>query len=73
MYYFCEKYSRPITIQYYLADCVSWVPRLTLLDLTNVLSEWNFFACRGLAVLQYIAEEDERVWLHIPPGVKPWL
>ena len=33
MYYLCEKYYKPITVQYYIADCVSWVPRLTLLDL----------------------------------------
>ena len=32
MYYLCEKYYKPITLQYYIADCVSWVPRLTLLD-----------------------------------------
>ena len=32
-YYLCEKYYTPITVQYYIADCVSWVPRLTLLDL----------------------------------------
>ena len=29
MYYLCEKYDKPITAQYYIADCVSWVPRLT--------------------------------------------
>ena len=33
MYYLCEKYYKPITVQYYIADCVSWVPRLTLLGL----------------------------------------
>ena len=33
MYYLCEKYYKPIPVQYYIADCVSWVPRLTLLDL----------------------------------------
>ena len=32
MDYLCEKYYKPITVQYYIADCVSWVPRLTLLD-----------------------------------------
>ena len=32
MYYLCEKYYKPITLQYYIVDCVSWVPRLTLLD-----------------------------------------
>ena len=33
MYYLCEKYYKPITVQCYIAHCVSWVPRLTLLDL----------------------------------------
>ena len=45
MYYLCEKYCKLITVQYYIADCVSWVPRLTLLDLTNKLDlqtrSWN--------------------------------
>ena len=40
MYYLCEKDYKPITIQYYIADCVSWVPRLILLDLTNELDLW---------------------------------
>ena len=33
MYYLCAKYYKTITVQYYIADCVSCVPRLTLLDL----------------------------------------
>ena len=33
MYFLCEKYYKLITVQYYIADCVSRVPRLTLLDL----------------------------------------
>ena len=33
MYYFCKKCYKPITAQYYTADYISWVPRLTLLDL----------------------------------------
>ena len=33
MYYLCEKYYKPSTVQYYTADSVSWVPRLTWLDL----------------------------------------
>ena len=33
MYYLCEKYYNPITVQYYTANNVSWVPRLTLLVL----------------------------------------
>ena len=35
VYYLYEKYYRPITIQCYIADYVSWVSRLTLLDLTT--------------------------------------
>ena len=33
MYYLCEKYYKPITVQYYVANCVSWVWRLTSLYL----------------------------------------
>ena len=33
MYYLCEKYYKSIIVQYYIANCVSWVPRLTLLGL----------------------------------------
>ena len=35
----CEKCYKPITVQYYIADCVSWVPRLTLLDLRT---NWTY-------------------------------
>ena len=45
MNYLCEKYYKPITVglygtvQYYIADCVSWVPRLILLDLRT---NWTY-------------------------------
>ena len=29
MYYLCEKYYKPITVQYFIADSVGWVPRVT--------------------------------------------
>ena len=32
-HYLCEKYYKPIIVQYYVANCISWVPRLTLLGL----------------------------------------
>ena len=38
MYYLCEKYYKLITVQYYIANCVNWVPRLTLLD---VQTHWT--------------------------------
>ena len=48
MYYLYENNYKPITVQYYKANCVSWMSRLTFLDLrinwlTNTLSEWNSF------------------------------
>ena len=57
MYHLCEKYYKPITVQYYIANCVSWVLRLTCwiykqIGLTNALSEQNSFVCRGLSVLE---------------------
>ena len=39
MYYLCEKYYKSITVQYYIANCVSCVPRLILLDLW--IHSWN--------------------------------
>ena len=43
MHCLCEKYYKPITVQYYIAFCVSWIPRLTLLDLgTNWTDEHAF-------------------------------
>ena len=47
MYYLCEKYYKPITAQCYIADCVSWAPRLTLMDLRT---NWTYELCRGFTV-----------------------
>ena len=33
----CENIIKPFTVQYYIASCVNWVPRLTLLGLMNKL------------------------------------
>ena len=49
MYYLCEKYYKPITVWYYIADCVSLVPRLTLLDLwTN----WTYECTLGTELVR---------------------
>ena len=56
MHYLCEKYYKPIRVQYFIADGVSSVPRLSLLDLQivlmSVLLEWNSLVCSGLAALR---------------------
>ena len=54
MHYLCEKFYKPMTVHYYIANCVSWVPRLTLLDLqTNWIYEMALgmkLVFRGLTV-----------------------
>jgi len=37
MYYLCERYYKPFTVKYYIVICISWVPRLTLLNLQTEL------------------------------------
>ena len=49
MYYLCEKYYKPITVQYYIADCVSWVCRLTLLDLRT---NWTYKCALGMELVR---------------------
>lgn len=63
MYYLYEKYYKPITVKYYLANCASWVPRLTLLSLwinwlMNTPSELNSFVCRGLNIVWNLESRD---------------
>ena len=78
VYYFCDRYYKPIILQYYIANCVSWVPRLTWLNLqvglTNTLSEWNMFVCRELTVFQsllanllLLLNRFSHVWLCATP------
>ena len=49
MYYLCEKYYKPITVEYYIADCVSWVPRLILLDLRT---NWTYEHALGMELVR---------------------
>lgn len=53
LYCLCKKYYKPITVQYFTADCVSWISRAILLDLQinrtyKHTHEWNSSVCRGL-------------------------
>ena len=40
MHYLCEKYGKSITVQYYTANRVSWISRLTLFDLRTNRTPW---------------------------------
>ena len=48
MYYLCEKYYKPIRIQYYIANRVSWVARLTLL---NLRTHWTYKCALGMELV----------------------
>ena len=39
MYYLCENCYKPMTVEHCIANCVSCVPRLTLLDLKT---NWTY-------------------------------
>ena len=55
MYYLYEKYYKPITVQYYIANfLVQYLGHLysayEQINFMNVLLEGNSFVCRGLTV-----------------------
>ena len=56
MYYLCEMNYTSITVQYCIANCIGWVPRLTLMNLwTNWIYEHALrmklpFICRVLTM-----------------------
>ena len=54
-FYLCENHYKLITVQCYMADYVSWVPKITLWDLrTNWIYKFalrmELFICNGLTV-----------------------
>lgn len=51
MYDLCAKYEKPTMVQYYIADCVSWVPRLILLDLGT---KWELWTCSQNGTFWYV-------------------
>ena len=66
--YLFIKYYKPIIVQYYIADCISWVPRITLLDLLyinmyNIFLQVNTLKARKqhflqMALFGYSCEKD---------------
>ena len=48
IYYLCEKYYKPIIVQYCIDDCVSWVFRLTLSDLRT---NWTYEYALGTELI----------------------
>ena len=60
-----QMYYQSIPVQYYIANCISWVPRLTLQDLTNALPERNSMVCRELTVCMRMLSHFSRVQLFV--------
>ena len=48
MYYLCVKFYKPVTVQYCITDCISWVPRLTLLDSGTI---WTYIHAFGMELI----------------------
>ena len=72
MYCLYEKYYKLITVQKYIANCVSWVPGLTYkqIGLTNALSGQNLCICRGLTVKVKVTQSCPT--LCDPIDYSPW-
>ena len=74
MYYLCEKYYKSIIIQYYIVNCVSWVPRLTLLDLWK---NWTYKHFIGMQLFYMegtyctILPQETRKITNKPPNFAP--
>ena len=49
MYYLCEKFYEPLTVQYYVVSYASWVPRLTLLALQT---NWTWEYALGTELIR---------------------
>ena len=68
MYYLCEKYCKPITVWYFEANCVSWVTRLTLLDLRTCSQN----VCRGFIVSASVLKALVKTCCNWGKGWTPW-
>ena len=58
MYSLYEKYYKPVTVEYSITNCVSWVPRPIFwtyeqFGLTNMVLEWNSFMCMRLDIFEF--------------------
>ena len=51
MYYLCVKFYKPVTVQYCITDCISWVPRLTLL---NLGTNWTYKHALGMELIHLL-------------------
>lgn len=54
MHSLCIKHYRPSTVQYYIASCVSFIPRLTLSDLRT---NWTCAQHSQKATHSYVGNE----------------
>ena len=51
-HYLCEKSYKPITLWNYVADCVSWVPRLTL----DLWINWTYERALRMELSSYVGD-----------------
>ena len=66
-YYLCEKHYNPIVAQYYVVDCVSWIPRLTLLDFQT---NWTYEHALGMELVHMWGTYFTQ--LEVAPGNVVW-
>ena len=63
MCYLCEKYYNSITVQCYIVDCVSWVPRLVgLMDKLDLGMHPQNGTCLHVGDLLYCKDAKFKVF-----------
>ena len=69
-YYLCERYYKPITVQCHIVICVSWVSRLTLLDLPT---NWTYKLALRTELIRMLGTYCILLcWVQCPPFQTSW-
>ena len=68
MYYLDGKYYKSTIVQYYIADCVNCVLRLTRLTLLDVWTNWLYEQALGMELIHMQGSYCSRNFLIEPPS-----
>ena len=68
MYYLCEKYYKPIIVQYHVADCVNWIFRLTLADLWT---KWSQEHTLRMELIRMQGTYCTQIWYQVQVSIRP--
>ena len=71
MYYWCEKYYKSITAQYYIASCVRWVQFSSVAQLCLILCDPMNCSTPGLPVHHQLPESTQTHVHSVSDAIQP--